>query len=568
MATLDEILSDPKALEAVFRGLIGAGTAAAGISQATTPQTTTIVRGAPGAASPLESEALGLSYGTMAGQLSSLGVNRAAGGVLFQPTSEEQQSALGLRKALQSMQSRTRGGPWSIQGPGDAMTNAALTRKPTLNRKDYIAALKTRMPGQERIDQGSVLNMGQGEDGSWTWDKGEGGAFIPSNFTTLPSSTVGTAPRVATSTSGGGGLGSVLGLTTGGLGVGAGALQVAKALGLIGGESAINPSLTADDLAAIKNKLSPELLKWFDSQAASLEKQFVPPFKDSLEFGMDSNAVPFPTESTLEGSTSTNFGPNTPTSGWPSSALGLGPTQTGMGAEALSGLDLAYGGAGESALGLSDLFSGLISPQGLLTAGFSSIPSLLRAFGVLGQAGAKWDKKAQGWIRAAAEEAQRDPTGFTQKLGSFDQSVLMSRQAQGIDDNLLRMSYEDASKIQRELAVKAYQGTLTGHAIADAYDFDKDRRGTLFNAIAQWKKGPNDPISPVELWQLGNGLSGEEGSIPRLLIDREKMEKERLKGAPQGATYKDDQGYWRNAEGQAWSNEEGSANPGSGGKWM
>ena len=182
--------------------------------------------------------------------------------------------------------------------------------------------------------------------------------------------------------------------------------------------------------------------------------------------------------------------------------------------------------------------------------------------------GALWDKKAQGWIRAAEEESRRDPAGFVKKLGNFDQSVMMSRQAQGIDDNQLIMSHAQASAIQQDLAVKAYNGQLTGNVIADAYGFDEGRRGTLFNNIAQWQKGPDDKLTPVELWQLANGLHGEEGSIPRLLIDTEGMNAQRLEGAPEGATSKDEQGYWRNAEGLAWSDEEGSPNPGTAGRWM
>ena len=517
MATLDEILSDPKALEAIFRGLIGAGTAAAGVVQATTPQTTTVTRGAPAAASPLESEALGLSFGTLAGQLPSQGITRTGGGVLFQPTPEEQEATLGLNRANRSLLSRTGGGPYSVQGPADAMSTAALTRRPTVDRARLIGAIRTKMGGpiSATAGQGSVLNLERGPDGVFAMPS-TGGNFtgIP-DFTGVPSSQVGAAPRVSTSTSGGGGFGSVLSTGTGVLGAGAGALQVAKALGWIGAGSPIPQA----QVPALLKSIDAELSRWGYDPSAQLSppsgfEQLVEPAREGT--GAFSGSFP--------------AGPNTSTYGI-DSALGFSGSELGLPA-GFPGFEATGSGAvpfGESALGIGGALTGLGIGGAFLGAGHL----IAKLFGA-GQRGAEWDKKAQGWIRAAEEESRTNPTGFTEKLGNFDQSVLMSRASQAPDatkitthpyafDTPLIMKYPDIAAIQRDLAVKAYQGTLTGNVIADAYGFDKERRGSLLAGIAQWKKGPNSPLSPVELWQLGNGLHGEEWSIPRLLIDWEKV---------------------------------------------
>src|SRR3990167_8854063 len=145
MATLSEIFSDPKALEAIFRGLIGAGTAAAGIQQATSPQTTTVTRGTPGAPSEMETEALGLGFGTIASQLPIMGVTRTPTGVSFQPTPEEQELVLGLNRTMRTLNARVGGGPASLRGPADAMTNAALTGRPTMDRSRLIGLIKAKM---------------------------------------------------------------------------------------------------------------------------------------------------------------------------------------------------------------------------------------------------------------------------------------------------------------------------------------------------------------------------------------------------------------------------------------
>ena len=233
MATLSEILSDPKALEAIFRGLIGAGTAAAGIQQATTPQTTTVTRGTPGAPSPMETEALGLGFGGVASQFPSVGLTRTPTGLSYQPTAAEQESVLGLNRAMRALQSRIGGGPVSTQGPADAMTNAALTRRPAFDRSRLIGAIRAKMGGQ--VGSSGTIDMTRGPDGSFSVPTANGSIFnIPSSAVDFPGSTPGAPGQPRASTSGTGGLGSALGIGTGVLGAGAGILQVLKTLGIVG----------------------------------------------------------------------------------------------------------------------------------------------------------------------------------------------------------------------------------------------------------------------------------------------------------------------------------------------
>lgn len=341
------------------------------------------------------------------------------------------------------------------------------------------------------------------------------------------------------------------------------------------------------------SNISPDTLSWLSSLAANPEQGFpatgglnllTPELNPEWQFpqnllnfsspGAEAGSVggSVPAEGLLSGMES--GGPLTSTQG----LFGLTPELNSWLGSLAASPELGFPAAGADLLGAEAGFSSFLAPLGLAGAFAAGVPLIMKLFGA-GSAGPEWMKKAAGWINTAHQELQANPTAFLQKLGKFDGSVMMSRQAQGIDDNQLRISYPEAERIQQDLARRSFAGTLTANDIIAAYGVGEDRfsnetetgqmRGMLLRTISEGlHKGPNDPLNPIDLWMIGNGLNGQQGSIPSLLIDWEGMKAKRLEGAPEGATYKDEQGYWRNAEGQAWSDEEGGINPGLTGRWM
>ena len=442
MATLSEIFSDPKALEAIFRGLIGAGTAAAGIQQATSPQTTTVTRGTPGAPSEMETEALGLGFGTMASQLPGMGVTRTPTGVSFQPTPEEQELVLGLNRTMRTLNARVGGGPASLRGPADAMTNAALTGRPTMDRSRLIGLIKAKMGGNvSGPGQGSTIDMVRGSDGSFSVPTANGANFnIPSSAVDLPSSTPGAPGQPRASTSGAGGLTSALGIGTGILGAGAGVLQIAKALGLFGETGSTGTA----QLLASKTGIAVELAQQLVSNMPLLKAvdlglklrgidtsqigKVVPPG------GFEELANSFGEESAL------GFG-EFPSSGI--SEFNLDPGILDLGAEAgitggesilglesipfesaFSGLDFAGPGASSAALEAGDLasqignFFGVGSTGPLAFASALGIPLsiVLGSLPFIGQRAKEEKAKEKGFASSYFEQVTRDPQAWAQHL--------------------------------------------------------------------------------------------------------------------------------------------------------
>ena len=475
MATLSEIFGDSASLEKILAGLIGAGTAAAGISQATTPRTTTTTPGTPGAASPLETEALGQGFAGIASQFPSQGLTRTANGLLFNPTADEQQSALGLNRANQSLLSRVGGGPASLQGPYDALLNARATGQPTFDRSRLIASIRTKLSGPftGQLGQGGVIG-GQGgaiganggQNGANTTFPSGGGNFsgIPSSFVGIPSSTPGASvrPRATTSASSGGGLGSALGIGTGILGAGAGALQVAKALGLLGGGDGPSTATLLSQARGISQQAAEQIiarlplnmaidlglrLRGTDiSQIGQFGKTIFPqtPAQISSEFSSVLNPINNPTVDPFDPFNSLNTGAdvaNEVSGMLPASQAGefagLGPSGVEAGSSALGlGANAAAEAAPDALAGLgADIANSSVGK--FLGSGFNTAESLAQSIGLpaglgifgsvaggingfvhllMGLFPSNEEAKAQGYSKAVEAQISANPAAWTQKI--------------------------------------------------------------------------------------------------------------------------------------------------------
>lgn len=544
MATLSEILSDPKALEAIFRGLIGAGTAAAGISQATTPQTTTTVRGAPPAPSDIENRLLQFAFGNLTSQLPGQGITPTARGLSFRPTGDEQQSALGLRRAIAALQSRVGGGPLSQQGPADAMSNAALTRKPAFDRSRLISAIQGKLggpisgiPGQGgqisgTSGQGGVLNLERGNDGVFALPGANGGdstVDFPSVNVDFPSSAVGSSPGIRASQGSSGGFGSVLGIGTGILGAGAGALQIAKALGLIGGRTGGTGDAT---LEAIKAG-GPAAIRAIQALAGG-GSVFQPIITELINSGNIPAALELVQRLTLgtPGMTAVGegagiqgpffepgmFGPSTITeetlgSGFgelafnapqiSGSVLGLGGGSGAPFESAFSGLDFAGPGASSAALEGGGGLIGMGGLSGALIAAGIPLSIVLGMLPFLGQRAQKEKAKEKGFAANIARDVSNPAAWRAQILSEHPQlqPFVDAALAGGIN------SIDDALRIFQQVA---------------GQPLPKEDVGGVFSGWANRFIGqPGEQLWGPSL------IESNKASIAELLGDPTKSERER-----------------------------------------
>lgn len=513
--SLDQLFSDPKALESIFRGLIGAGTAAAGIQQATTPQTTTVVRGAPAAASPLEQEALGLGFGTLAAGLPGQGITRTPTGLFFQPTGEEQQSALGLNRALASMNARLGGGPLSLQGPTDALSRASLTRKPAFDRSRLISAIQTKMTGpiSATSGQGGVLNLERGSDGvfSLPGDDGGGGVFnIPSSFVNLPSSETGAMPGVSSRSGGGGGASSFLPTATGILGAGAGALQVAKALGLIGGGSA--GDLTTAKLLASKMGIAPDL-------AQALINQM--PIQKAVDLGLALRGIDLQSPLTIP----PGFG-NLPVEEFesafsgldfagpgPGSVLGLPGSSAAPFESAFSGLDFAGPGASSAAAeaGGEGVLGNLFASFNPATIPFSVIGggALAQIMELFNNAVEKKEKlKSKTFANQYFQQIQSDPQAWANQLGTA-----WGPEGKQLADAALQGKINNWNDILDVLGFPELKGQIEG--IGDSTATSAENGDEILPNLSQW--ATQYIAAPGEQWHGPMLIESNRDKIGRVL---------------------------------------------------